>query len=184
MSAKSNVQEISECIDEYFKPEPESEISPRCRLIEDEQETVIGRAKLANHSLDRRRPNFARLILKDADKLTGRFENDIEVYALLTSRGLRSPTLLKAFRNLISQDFPVAIVYEDKQTNMYVQIVFEFKAVTNNHRSTAILVGLTCIVDKPEILAVDEVPVSLQLRSDLDENTDKEERNTVVRICT
>jgi hypothetical protein len=32
MSAESNVWEISECIDEYFKPEPESEISSRCGL--------------------------------------------------------------------------------------------------------------------------------------------------------
>jgi hypothetical protein len=67
---------------------------------------------------------------------------------------------------------------------MYVQTGFEFKAVTDNHRSTAILVGLMCIADKPEILAVDEVPVLLWLRSDPDENTDKEGRNTVVRICT
>lgn len=184
MSAESNVWEISECIDEYFKPEPESEISPRCGLTEDEWETVMGRAKLANHSLDRRRPNFARSTLKDADELAGRFENDIEVHALLTGRGSRSPTLLKAFRNLIGQDFPAATVYEDKQTNMYVQTGFEFKAVTDNHRSTAVLAGLTCIADKPEILAVDEVPVSLWLRSDPDENTDEEERNTVVRICT
>jgi hypothetical protein len=36
MYAKSNVWEISECIDEYFKPEPESEISSRCGLTEDE----------------------------------------------------------------------------------------------------------------------------------------------------
>lgn len=184
MSAESNVWEISECIDEYFKPEPESEISPRCGLTEDEWETVMGRAKLANHSLDRRRPNFARSTLKDADELAGRFENDIEVHALLTGRGSRSPTLLKAFRKLIGQDFPAATVYEDKQTNMYVQTGFEFKAVTDNHRSTAVLAGLTCIADKPEILAVDEVPVSLWLRSDPDENTDEEERNTVVRICT
>lgn len=184
MSAESNVWEISECIDEYFKPEPESEISSRCGLTEDEWETVMGRAKLANHSLDRRRPNFARSTLKDADELAGRFENDIGVHALLTGRGSRSPTLLKAFRKLISQDFPAATVYEDKQMNMYVQTGTEFKAVADNHCSTAVLAGLMCIADKPEILAVDEVPVSLWLRSDPDDNTDEEERNTVVRICT
>jgi hypothetical protein len=144
----------------------------------------MGRAKLANHSLDRRRPNFARSTLKDADKLAGRFENDIGVYALLTGRRSRSPTLLKAFRKLIGQDFPAVTVYEDKQTNMYVQIGFEFKAVTDNYCSTAVLAGLTYIADKPEILAVDEVLVSLWLRSDPDENTDEEGRNTVVRICT
>ena len=66
--------------------------------------------------------------------------------------------------------------------NICVQTGTEFKAVTDNHCSTAVLAGLTCIADKPEILAVDEVPVSLWLRSDPDE--DEEEPNTVVRICT
>jgi hypothetical protein len=184
MSAESNVWEISECIDEYYKPEPEAKISPRCGLTEDEWETVIGRAELANRSLDRRRPNLARATLKDADELAARFESDIGVHALLTGRGSRSPTVLEAFRKLISQDFPATTVYEDKETNMYVKTGTELKAVTDNHCSTAVLAGLMCIADKPEILAVDEVPVSLWLRSDPDESTDEEERNTVVRICT
>jgi len=68
--------------------------------------------------------------------------------------------------------------------NMYVKIGTEFKAVTDNRCSTAVLAGLMCIADKPEILAVNEVPVSLWLRSDPDESKDEEERNTVVRICT
>jgi hypothetical protein len=67
--------------------------------------------------------------------------------------------------------------------NIYVQTGTEFKAVTDNHRSTAVLVGLMYITDKPEILAVDEVLVSLWLRSDPDESTDEEELDTVVRIC-
>ena len=45
--------------------------------------------------------------------------------------------------------------------NMYVQTGTEFKAVTDNHCSTAVLAGLMCIADKPEILAVNEVLVSL-----------------------
>jgi hypothetical protein len=184
MSAESNVWEISECIDEYYKPEPEAKISSRCGLTEDEWDTVMGRAELANRSLDRRRPNLARPTLTDADELAARFENDVGVHVLLTGRGSRSPTLLEAFRKLIGQDFPAATVYEDKQTNMYVQTGIEFKVVTDDHRSTAVLAGLMCIADRPEILAVDEVPVSLWLRSDPDENTDEEERNIVVRICT
>jgi methionine aminopeptidase len=36
ISAESNVWEISECIDEYYKPEPEAKISSRCGLTEDE----------------------------------------------------------------------------------------------------------------------------------------------------
>jgi hypothetical protein len=66
---------------------------------------------------------------------------------------------------------------------MYVQTGTEFKAVTDNHCSTAVLTGLMCIADKPKILAVDEVPVSLWLRSDPDESTDEEEPDTVVLIC-
>ena len=73
---------------------------------------------VGNRSLDRRRPNFARPTLTDADELAARFENDIGVHVLLTGRGSRSPTLLKAFRKLIGQDFPAATVYEDKQMNM------------------------------------------------------------------
>lgn len=184
MSAESNVWEISECIDEYFKPEPEAKISSRCGLTEDEWETVMGRAELANRSLDRRRPNFARPTLTDADELSARYKDDIRVHVLLTGRGSRSPTVLEAFRKLIRQDFPAATVYEDKQMNMYVQTGLEFKAITDNHCSTAVLTGLMCIADKPEILAVDEVPVSLWLRSDPDEDKDEEEQNTVVRICT
>lgn len=46
------------------------------------------------------------------------------------------------------------------------------------------LAGLACIADKPEILLVKEVPVSLWLRSDPDESTNGEDHNIVVRICT
>jgi hypothetical protein len=97
MSAESNVWEISKCIDGYYKPEPEAKISSRSGLIEDEWETVMGRAELANRSLDRRRHNLARPTLTDADELAACFENDIRVHVLLTGRGLRSPILLEAF---------------------------------------------------------------------------------------
>jgi hypothetical protein len=40
------------------------------------------------------------------------------------------------------------------------------------------------IADDPGILSVKEVPVSLWLRSDPDETTGEDDRNTVVRICT
>lgn len=46
------------------------------------------------------------------------------------------------------------------------------------------LAGLTCIADNPDILSVQEVPVSLWLRSDPDECASEEDRDTVVRICT
>lgn len=57
-------------------------------------------------------------------------------------------------------------------------------AITDTHGSTSVLAGLACIADKPEILSVEEVPVSLWLRSDPDESANGEDRDTVVRICT
>jgi len=65
-SADMNLWEMSECIDEYFKPELEAKISPRCGSSDDEWVMVMGRADLANRSLDRRRPNFARPTLMKA----------------------------------------------------------------------------------------------------------------------
>jgi hypothetical protein len=97
-----NVWEVSECIDEYFKPEPEAEISPRCGLSEDEWDTVMGRADLANRSLDKRRPNLTRPILTEALDLDNRLANDSGLHVLLTGRRARSPTLQKAFQNLVS----------------------------------------------------------------------------------
>jgi hypothetical protein len=96
-SAEMNVWEVSECIDEYFKPVPEAEISPRCGLSEDEWDTVMGRADLANRSLDKRRPNLARPILTEALDLANRLANDFGLHVLLTGRGARSPTLQKVF---------------------------------------------------------------------------------------
>jgi hypothetical protein len=119
-SADMNVWEVSECIDEYFKPEPEAEISPRCGLSEDEWDTVMGRADLANRSLDKRRPNLARPILTEALDLANRLANDFGLHVLLTGRGARSPTLQKAFQNLVSQDFTTAKLHDDKENHMYV----------------------------------------------------------------
>lgn len=57
-------------------------------------------------------------------------------------------------------------------------------AITDTHGSTSVLAGLECIADKPEILSVEDVPVSLWLRSEPDESANGEDRDTVVRICT
>lgn len=119
-SAEANVWEVSECIDEYFKPEPGVAISPRCGLSEEEWDRVIGHAELALRSLDRRRPDFARPTLEDARDLTNRLGDHVGLHVLLTGRGSRSPPSLKAFRDLVSQEVPTATVHEDKQTNMYV----------------------------------------------------------------
>jgi hypothetical protein len=51
-SADMNVWDVSECIDEYFKPEPEAKISPRCGLSDDEWDMVIGRAPTLMEALD------------------------------------------------------------------------------------------------------------------------------------
>lgn len=57
-------------------------------------------------------------------------------------------------------------------------------ATADTHGSTAVLAGLACIADDPEILSVQEIPVSLWLRSDPDESKDGEDSTTLVRICT
>ena len=111
---------MSECIDEYFKPEPEAKISPRCGLSDDEWDMVIGRADLANRSVDRRRPNLARPTLMEALDLAHHLANDVGFYVLLTGRRARSPTSQNAFQNLISQDFPIATLHDDEENHMYV----------------------------------------------------------------
>lgn len=83
-SFETNVWEVSECIDEYFKPEPEAELSPRCGLSRDELDTIVGRAELANRSLDRRCTNFARSILAEALELANRLPDDFGLHVLLT----------------------------------------------------------------------------------------------------
>jgi hypothetical protein len=118
-SADMNVWEVSECIDEYFKPEPEAKISPRCGLS-DEWDMVMGRADLANRSVDRRRPNLARPTLMEALDLAHHLANDVGFYVLLTGHGARSPTSQNAFQNLISQDFPMATLHDDEENHMYV----------------------------------------------------------------
>jgi hypothetical protein len=119
-SVDMNVWEVSECIDEYFKPEPEAKISPRCGLSDDEWDLVMGRANLANRSLDRRRPNLARPTLMEALDLADRLANNVGLHVLLTGRGARSPTSQKAFQTLISQDFPMATLHDDEENHMYV----------------------------------------------------------------
>lgn len=183
-SAEANVWEVSECIDEFFKPEPEAKISPRCGLSEGEWDEVMGHAALANRNLDRRRASLVRPILAEALNLAERLGDDIGFHVLLTGRGSRSPTLLKAFRNLIEQDFPTAILHEDKRSKMYVSSQIASETVANSYDSTAVLEGLMRIADEPDILSVKEVPVSLWMRSDPDEHPDGNASDTVVRICT
>jgi len=117
---EANVWEVSECIDEFFKPEPEAEISPRCGLSQSEWDEVMGHADLANRHLDRRRVNLTRPIIAEALKLANRLGEEVGLHVLLTGRGSRSPTLLKAFRNLIDEEFPAATLHEDKRSKMYV----------------------------------------------------------------
>ena len=119
-SVEANVYEVSECIDEYFKPEPEAAIAPRCGLSEEEWDRVIGHAEMALRSLDRRRPSLARPTIKDAHEASKRYAADIGPRVLLTGRGSLSPPTLIAFRDLVSQEFPTATLHEDKQNNMYV----------------------------------------------------------------
>lgn len=117
-SSESNVWEVSECIDEYFKPEPEAEIAARFGLSDEEWKRVMGRANLANNSLDQRRTRTARPTLEVAQKSVRESEGEAGFYVLLTGRGSRSPTALKAFKKMISEDFPTAELRLDKETHM------------------------------------------------------------------
>ena len=80
----------------------------------------MGRADLANRSVDRRRPNLARPTLMEALDLAHHLANDVGFYVLLTGHGARSPTSQNAFQNLISQDFPMATLHDDEENHMYV----------------------------------------------------------------
>lgn len=117
-SSELNVWEVSECIDEYFKPEPEAEIAARFGLSDEEWNQVMVRANLANNSLDQRRTKTARLMLEMALELVRNSEVEVGFYVVLTGRGSRSPTALRAFKKMISEDFPTAELRLDKESHM------------------------------------------------------------------
>lgn len=107
-----NVWEVSEFIDDYFKPEPDSKLSTRYGFTEAEWDMIIGRARLANSALDKRRVELIRQILTEAkDKVGSGFQ------VLLTGRGSRSPTFRNAFRNLLENGYPTASMHEDQETH-------------------------------------------------------------------
>jgi hypothetical protein len=108
----TNVWEVSEFIDDYFKPEPDSKLMTRYGFTEDEWDMIMGRAKLANTALDRRRVELTRQILTQAkDRASSGFQ------VLLTGRGSRSPTFRSAFKTLLKSDYPTATMHEDRETH-------------------------------------------------------------------
>lgn len=110
--ADANVWEVSEFIDDYFKPEPESKLSARYGFADGEWDIIMGRAKLMNHTLDRRRCEMIRQTLTGAANMA---ETGFQV--LLTGRGSRSPSFQKTLKNLLDQDFPVATIHEDEEAH-------------------------------------------------------------------
>lgn len=108
----TNVWEVSEFIDDYFKPEPDSKLMTRYGFTEDEWDMIMGRTKLANTALDRRRVELTRQILTQAkDRARSGFQ------VLLTGRGSRSPTFRSAFKTLLDSDYPTATMHEDRETH-------------------------------------------------------------------
>jgi hypothetical protein len=108
----TNVWEVSEFIDDYFKPEPDSKLVTRYGFTEAEWNMIMGRAKLANTALDRRRVELTRQILTQAkDRASSGFQ------VLLTGRGSRSPTFRSAFKPLLDNDYPTATMHEDSETH-------------------------------------------------------------------
>jgi len=108
----ANVWEVSELIDDYFKPEPESEISARYGFAGGEWDVIMGHAKMANSALDRYRRELIRQTLTEASNMA---ESGFQV--LLTGRGSRSPTFQKTLKDLLDQDFPAATMQEDEETH-------------------------------------------------------------------
>lgn len=107
-----NVWEVSEFIDDYFKPEPDSKLTTRYGFTEAEWDMIMGRARLANSALDRRRVELTRQILTEAkDKASSGFQ------VLLTGRGSRSPTFRNAFKTLLDDDYPTSSMHEDQETH-------------------------------------------------------------------
>jgi len=80
----------------------------------------MGLANLANRSLDRRRPDFARPTLMEGLDLANHLANDVGLHVLLTGRGAQSPTSQEAFQNLASQDFPTATLHDGEENHMSV----------------------------------------------------------------
>ena len=108
----TNVWEVSEFIDDYFKPEPDSKLVTRYGFTEAEWDMIIGRARLANSALDRRRVELTQQMLTEAQtKARSGF------HVLLTGRGSRSPTFRSAFGELLDDDYPTASMHEDQETH-------------------------------------------------------------------
>jgi hypothetical protein len=74
----------------------------------------MGRADLANRSVDRRRPNLSRPTLMEALDLAHHLANDVGFHVLLTGRRARSPISQNAFQNqgvvrLIALQYPLVL---------------------------------------------------------------------------
>ena len=59
------------------------------------------------------------------------------LHVFMTGRGARSPTLQKVFQNLVSQDFTMAMLHDDKENHMYVspkmggEAIIHFNSLTS-----------------------------------------------------
>lgn len=192
ISGDANVWEVSEFIDDYFKPEPETDSAPRFGFSQQEWDLIMDRAKTANAKLDIDRVEIVQQKLTDAvvkltsAALTGAPDTDnAELRILLTGRGARSPTFQAALKNMVSQDFPSVSIHEDRDTHRWVALLIRICfSLADNPVSTAVLAGLVRIADNPDIMSVTEAPVSLWMRSDPDDAEEEESLTTVVRICT
>jgi hypothetical protein len=98
---EKNAWEISDYIDEFWKPEADMSISSRAGYEEDEWKSILQCADEANGKL-----NFDRTkLIHDAlDEMLQLRDSSIRI--LLTGRGTLSKTFLSSLQNMLDRDFP------------------------------------------------------------------------------
>lgn len=111
---EKNVWEVSDYIDEFFKPDADTSISSRAGYDGDEWESIIGCAGEANKQLDIDR---VKLIQATLDEVTQAGDSNVRI--LLTGRGTLSKTFLSSLQDMIDQRFPDVRIQDLELDNRY-----------------------------------------------------------------
>lgn len=96
-----NTWEVSDYIDEFWKPEADMSISPRAGYEEHEWKSILQCAEQANSKLDSDRVKLIRNALNEALRL-----QRSSTRILLTGRGTLSKTFLSSLKSMLDDDFP------------------------------------------------------------------------------
>lgn len=104
---EAGVWEVSNFIDEYFKPEADATLSARLGYSERSWQRIISAASKSNVVLDRERVAIIRREIARAQESA-----EGEVHVLLTGRGARSATFVAALRHMVAAEYPLCRVHE------------------------------------------------------------------------